>query len=222
MNSAVEREKIAQPRKSIGYLAVKRGFDIICAFLALVVLSPIFIVIMVAICVDDPKGGPFFCQKRVGRGGKDFTLIKFRSMRRNSDDLESVLTKEELETYRNEFKLARDPRITRLGAVLRKSSLDELPQFINILKGDMSLVGPRPLLREELESKYAPAEIPVLVSVRPGLTGAWQVSGRNGCTYESGERQRTELRYVEERCVSEDIKIMARTVAAVFRWHETV
>ncbi len=196
------------------YHGVKRVVDVITSLVGLVLLSPVFLIIALLIKMED--GGPvFYSSKRVGKDGKSIGVLKFRSMKVNADRLEDMLTPEELAQYRKEYKLDHDPRITKIGDFLRKSSLDELAQLINILRGDMSLVGPRPLLREEVTSKYSLHEQRALLSVRPGLTGMWQVNGRSDCTYEHGERQRLELSYIRDCSLKLDLQILFQTVGAV-------
>ena len=196
------------------YAFFKRLFDLFASALGLVILSPVFLVIAVAIMVED--GRPVFYRAgRVGRYGKAITVLKFRSMRKNADRLEEMLSPEELEEYRRNFKLEKDPRITRVGAFLRKTSLDELPQLVNILSGRLSLVGPRPVLQEETEL-YG-EDRALLLSCKPGLTGLWQARGRSNVTYENGARQALELRYVRERSALLDLKILFWTVGAVVK-----
>lgn len=136
-------------------------------------------------------------------------------MKLNADKLEDMLTPEQLEEYKKEFKINNDPRITKIGKFLRKTSLDELPQLFNILKGELSVIGPRPVVAEELEM-YGESERAKFLSVKPGLTGYWQAYARNNATYESGERQRMELYYVDHACIWFDIKILLKTVISVF------
>lgn len=210
---STSHERDNRPRRFI-YSVVKRTMDVVLSFLILVMAVPGFLVIMLLIKKED-QGPAFYSAKRVGRNGQTIRVLKFRSMKVNADHLEDMLTPEELELYRKEYKLEHDPRITRIGKFLRQYSLDELPQLVNVLKGDMSLVGPRPLIREELESKYSSAHRRQLLSVRPGLTGLWQVSGRSDCTYESGERQKLELSYVKRFSCKMDVEILLRTVGVV-------
>lgn len=200
----------------LAYRAVKRCFDVVGSLLALIVLSPLFLV--VAILIKHEDGGPvFYTASRVGENGKKIGVYKFRSMKPDADKLNAMLTPAELELYQREYKLDRDPRITRIGEYIRKSSIDELPQLINILCGDMSFVGPRPLVREELQSKYTVFQQKKMTSVKPGLTGLWQVNGRSDCTYESGERQRLELSYMERCSLWLDFKVLLKTAAVVRR-----
>ena len=214
------------PEGRIGYAICKRTFDIVAsAVLSVICLIPCLI-IGVMIVAKDP-GNPFYKHKRVGLNGKEISVLKFRTMRRGADALEEMLTPEQMEEYKREFKLKDDPRLLGyrkagdggrcFGALLRRTSLDELPQiFYNVLlKGDMSFVGPRPILREELEKYYTPAEQEALLSVKPGITGYWQTHGRNDSTYETGERQRLELYYVQSQSLPLDIKILFKTVSVV-------
>lgn len=196
------------------YECIKRIFDLVVSLVAVIVLSPILVVIALAIRLED-RGPILYRAQRVGRGGKPITVYKFRSMRMNADRLEDMLTPEELEEYKKNFKLEHDPRITKVGAFLRKTSLDELPQLFNILSGTLSLVGPRPVLQEETELYGDKRNL--LLSCKPGLTGLWQVSGRSNVTYENGRRQALELQYVSQRSLWLDIKILFWTVGAVVR-----
>ena len=196
------------------YRFIKRLVDIVASLLGLVVLSPVFIIIAVIIRMSD-GGSVFYGHTRVGYKGKKISVYKFRSMKTNAGDLEKILTPEQLEQYVKEFKIDNDPRITKIGGFLRKTSLDELPQLINILKGELSIVGPRPIVEKETEI-YG-KDIAKLLSVKPGLTGYWQAYARNNATYESGERQRMEMYYVEHCSLWMDIKILFRTVFSVIR-----
>ncbi len=196
------------------YECIKRIFDLVVSLAAIVVLSPVLLVIALAIRLED-RGPILYCAQRVGRHGKAITVYKFRSMRMHADRLEDMLTPEELEEYKKNYKLEHDPRITKVGAFLRKTSLDELPQLFNIFAGTLSLVGPRPVLQEETELYGDKREL--LLSCKPGLTGLWQVRGRSNVTYENGRRQALELQYVSHRSLWLDIKILFWTVGAVVR-----
>ena len=217
-----------QVRKKQGgpYLVLKRGFDFLAALcVSFVLLVPITVIALI-IVLKDP-GNPFYMQKRVGRKGKTVGVLKFRSMKNGADDLEKMLTPEQLEEYRKEYKLEDDPRLIGyqkpgdskkcFGGVIRRTSLDELPQiFWNIcIKGNMSVVGPRPILADELEENYTKEEQQLLLSIKPGLTGYWQAYARNDATYETGKRQQMELYYVQNCSVWLDIKILFATVKAV-------
>ena len=196
------------------YECIKRIFDLLISLVAVVLLSPVLLVISLAIRLED-RGPILYRAQRVGRGGKPITVYKFRSMRMHADRLEDMLTAEELEEYKKNYKLEHDPRVTKVGAFLRKTSLDELPQLFNILAGTLSLVGPRPVLQEETEL-YGDKRA-LLLSCKPGLTGLWQVRGRSNVTYEDGRRQALELNYVSHRGLWLDIKILFWTVGAVVR-----
>ena len=199
------------------YLAIKRFIDIIGALIGIIVLVPVTLLIYIASIILKENDGPlFYSQKRIGKNGKYFKLYKFRSMCKDADDkLAKYLA--ENEEMRNEFKetqkLQNDPRITKLGNFLRKTSLDELPQMINILKGDMSFIGPRPVVDGEID-KYENNKEKFL-SVKPGLTGYWQVNGRSTTTYE--ERMKLELYYVDYQSLWLDIKIFFKTFVTVLK-----
>jgi exopolysaccharide production protein ExoY len=193
---------------------IKRSFDMLGALAGLVVLSPLLVLISLLVKLSD--GGPaFYGHTRIGRGGRVFRCLKFRTMVPNGDAVLAahfVANPSAAAEWAATRKLKDDPRVTRVGVVLRKLSIDELPQIINILRGDMSIVGPRPVVREELD-QYGKAAAFYLKS-RPGLTGLWQVSGRNDVTYD--QRVAFDRHYVENWSMVEDIKIIARTVPAVF------
>lgn len=207
--------QISVPNKKISrfYLFIKRSFDIVASFLAMIVLSPVFLIISIAIKLED-GGSVFYSHPRIGKNGKPFKIHKFRSMVKNSQDLESLLTPEQLEQYQKEFKIDNDPRITKIGSFLRTTSLDELPQLWDIFTGKISLVGPRPLVKDEIELYYSDTK-ELFLSCKPGLTGYWQAYARNGATYESGQRQEMELYYITHRSFFLDIKILFQTVISV-------
>lgn len=196
------------------YNFVKRLADILCSGIALIVLSPLFLIVSIAIKLYD-GGNVFYSQQRVGRNGSLIKVYKFRSMKMNADSLENMLTPEEYEQYKKEYKLDNDPRITKVGNVLRKTSLDELPQLFSIFKGDMSIVGPRPILPDEMEENYSDYQASILKSVRPGLTGYWQAYARNNVGYGNFERQKMELTYCRKRSFGFDVKILFKTVQSV-------
>lgn len=205
-------EVIDLPTKN-GYRFIKRVGDIILSTIALIVLLIPMLIIALVIWIDDPKGSPIFLHKRCGKGGKEIKVFKFRSMKAGAENLDSLLTPEQIEQYKKEFKIENDPRVTKVGKVIRKTSLDELPQFLNIFIGNLSFVGPRPLLEEETYIYGRDRDL--LLSVKPGLTGYWQAYARNGASYTSGERQKMELYYVRNCSVGLDIKIMFKTVETV-------
>lgn len=198
--------------KRTGYRIVKRVLDILCSIAALVVLSPVFLITAIAIKLDD--GGPVIHKRYcVGKGNKEYIMYKFRSMRVDADNLVKTLTPDQLEEYQKECKLENDPRITRVGKFIRRLSIDELPQLLTILKGDMSLVGPRPMV--EFETEFYENKLQKVLSAKPGLTGYWQVNGRSEATYESGKRQELELYYAEHQSLWLDVKILIKTIWVV-------
>ena len=209
-NPDIQAVEIKEQNK--GYLIAKRILDVTVAFVALVILLIPMAVITVLIKLESP-GPAIYIHNRFGKNGKPLPLLKFRSMQMNADELIKDFTPEQKKEWDENFKLENDPRITRIGKFLRKSSLDELPQLINILKGELSIVGPRPIVTEELE-KYGENKEEFL-SVTPGLTGYWQAYARSSCTYE--ERMEMELFYVRNANFWWDIKIMFATVGSVLR-----
>ncbi len=219
-NSTDNVEKIdykVNTNKNIVYLGIKRIIDIIGSLFGMIILVPVTIVIaIIRLIVKEERGSIFYSQKRIGKNGKYFKLYKYRSMIKDADE---VLKKylEENEEARKEFeefqKLQNDPRITKLGNILRKTSLDELPQMLNILKGDISFVGPRPIVDGEID-KYGEKREKFL-SVKPGLTGYWQVNGRSNTSYE--DRINMELYYVDNCSLWLDIKIFFKTFITVFK-----
>lgn len=201
-----------------GYRWLKRFQDIIFSLIAIIVLSPVMIITSIAIFIDDPKGIPVFSQVRVGRDGKKFKMYKFRSMVVDAEDrLEELLKNNEMDGPA--FKITDDPRITRVGKFIRKTSIDELPQLFNILKGDMSIVGPRPALPREVE-QYTVYQTQRLF-ITPGLTCYWQIQpNRNDISFD--EWVEMDLQYIRERSFLVDWKIIFKTVITVFttqgRW----
>lgn len=197
------------------YRIVKRVFDIVFSLIAIIVCSPLFLVISLIVTADD-GGAPFYSHQRIGRYGKKIAVFKFRTMRTDAGNVEKLLNTDQLEQYHKEFKVDNDPRVTEIGEALRKSSLDELPQLLNVFSGKMSLIGPRPILEEEFEN-YNETEIAKLLSVKPGLTGYWQAFARNNAAYETGERQKMEMHYIDHQSLWLDIKIFFKTIVTVFR-----
>ena len=197
-----------------GYEFAKRVFDVVNSLLALGLLCVPFLVICVLIKLSD-GGSAFYIAQRVGKNGIPFGMYKFRTMVMHADSLRDMLTPEEYAEYKKEYKLQNDPRVTKIGRFLRKSSIDELPQIINVIKGDMHFVGPRPVLAEETDL-YGENRAKLL-SVKPGLTGYWQAYARNTVGYENGKRQEMELFYVENRSLILDLKIILATVVRVLR-----
>jgi len=194
--------------------AIKLAFDRIIAALALMLLALPMLVLGVIIRIDSP-GSPFCRQVRVGRRGALFTMYKFRSMADGAEDLQEELASVTGQEKSPLFKLRQDPRVTRVGSFLRRSSLDELPQLINVLRGEMSLVGPRPPFLREVE-RYETWQLARLEAV-PGMTGLWQVSGRSELPFE--DMVRLDLEYIDHWSLGLDCKILLRTVPAVFGGH---
>ena len=195
------------------YPAIKRVFDIVVSIIAVILLSPLLIAVSVIIKAQD--GGEVIHKRWCVGKKRRYPMYKFRSMVPDANNYEKYFTKEQYEAYKKEIKLENDPRITKIGRFIRKTSIDELPQLFNVIKGEMSLVGPRPVVDSEVI--YYGDDLERLLSAKPGLTGNWQVNGRSDCTYESGKRQILELYYVENRSIPLDIKILFKTVGAVLR-----
>ena len=194
--------------KDVAYLVNKRIVDITGATVGIILTAPVMATIALLIHHED-GGHPLFAHERIGQFGKRIQILKFRSMK-----TEKVhLTKEQERQLKTEFKIDNDPRITDIGEFLRKTSLDELPQIINIIKGDLSIIGPRPVIEEELE-KYGDNKDKFL-SVTPGLTGYWQANGRSSTTYE--QRMEMELYYIDNISPKLDIKIFFKTIESVIK-----
>ena len=204
--------KIAKGASKINYISVKRIIDVIISTIGLIVLSPIFLILAIIIKLDS-KGPVFFAHTRYGKDGKKFKMYKFRTMYENAQDMINDFTPEQMKEWKENFKLQDDPRITKVGKFLRKTSLDELPQIVNIIKGDLSIIGPRPVIEEELE-KYVDNKEKFL-SVTPGLTGYWQANGRSSTTYE--QRMEMELYYIDNISPKLDVKIFFKTIESVIK-----
>lgn len=206
IDECVEKSKVKT------YDFVKRIVDIFISMIGLIICLPIFIIIVFLIKIDS-KGPVFFKHKRIGKHGKKLEIYKFRTMIDNAEEAMKYFTEEQKKEFKENFKLENDPRVTRVGKILRKTSLDELPQIINILKGEMSIIGPRPIVKNELE-KYGKNQEKFL-SVAPGLTGYWAANGRSDVSYE--ERMALELYYVDNRSLLLDLKIFLKTIGSVLR-----
>ena len=194
------------------YRGFKRIVDIILGCIGLVLLSPVFLILAICIKIDS-KGPVIFAHKRIGKNVKEFNMYKFRSMYENAEEMIENFNEEQKREWQENFKLENDPRITKVGKFLRKTSLDELPQIVNIIKGDLSIIGPRPIVDEELE-KYGENKEKFL-SITPGLTGYWQANGRSNTTYE--ERMQMELYYIDNQSLLLDIKIFFKTIVSVLK-----
>ncbi|MBR3897738.1 MAG: sugar transferase [Bacilli bacterium] len=213
----VESEKnVFVPVKTYIYLFVKRIFDIIVSIIGCAFLVPIALVIKIVYMLNKDFDSIFFTQTRIGKNGKEFNFYKFRSMVPNADEVLTKLLKKNKKLareYKKNKKLKNDPRITKMGRVIRKCSIDELPQLINVLKGDMSLIGNRPYLPREQEDMGE--DFDIIVSTKPGITGYWQVSGRSEVTFDY--RLELEKYYSQNYGFSMDIKIFFRTFKVVFK-----
>lgn len=195
-----------------GYRFIKRVFDFVANLLGLIILSPLFLIIAIAIKVEDPKGAVFYSQTRLGRGEVPFKMYKFRSMVSNADELlEKLLKDNEIDGAM--FKMQDDPRVTKIGRFIRKYSIDELPQLLNVLQGSMSLVGPRPPLPREVE-EYSDYDKQRL-AVKPGCTGLWQATVRNSVGFD--EMVKLDLTYISKRSVAFDVYILFKTVVIMFK-----
>lgn len=199
--------------KKYSYLITKRLFDIILSLFGILFLIPLSIIIKISYVLNKDYSSIFYTQTRIGKNGKEFKLYKFRSMIPNADEvLKEILKKEPYKSeWKKSQKLSNDPRITKMGNILRKTSLDELPQLISIIKGDMSFIGPRPLVIGELDAHNGNHE--VYESVRPGISGWWAANGRSCTDYE--ERLDLEYYYCRNCSIILDIKCIFRTIKAV-------
>lgn len=207
---SVESPYIGIATADRGYIVRKRLFDVFFALAGITILLPVFIVIAVVIKLSEPRGAVFFKQTRIGKDGKPFNMYKFRSMVANAEELLAELQ------HRNEiegamFKIKSDPRVTKMGKLIRKTSLDELPQLWNVLKGDMSLVGPRPGLPREVAQYTGRDRLRLLVP--PGCTGLWQVSGRNGLSFM--QMVEMDLDYISRRSLLFDLRLILRTFVVI-------
>lgn len=203
--------QLIQVEENNNYFFLKRVIDIIGAAIGVVLLSWLFAIVAILIKIEDSKGPVFFKQVRIGKDGKEFYMYKFRSMVSNAEDLlESLLEQNEVSGAM--FKMKDDPRITKIGKFIRKTSIDELPQLWNVLKGDMSLVGPRPPLPREV-MEYSTYDKQRLL-VTPGCTGLWQISGRNSLSFD--EMVDLDLEYIRNQNIINDFKIIFKTVFVLF------
>lgn len=193
-----------------GYIFTKRCFDFIASLTGIAFLSGLFVIIALLIKLDDPHGKVFYSQTRLGKDGQKFEMWKFRSMISGADKMvDQLIQKNDVEGAM--FKIKDDPRVTRVGRFIRKYSLDELPQHYNVLRGDMSLVGPRPPLPREVAT-YTNYDRQRLLVI-PGVTGLWQVSGRNELSF--SEMVTLDISYINHACISQDLKILLKTVLVV-------
>ena len=214
MNEAITLEKNKVSVKEVGYLFIKRLFDIICGLLGIILLIPVTIIVKIVSMCNRDFASIFFSQNRIGKNGKEFKLYKFRSMVPNADEIlfkTLEMDKVAAEEYKKNKKFKNDPRITKVGSVMRKLSIDELPQLINVLKGDMSMIGNRPYLpreKDDMGEYYKD-----IIKTKPGLTGYWQVNGRSDTTF--NERLKLESFYSNHNSLVLDIKIFFKTFQVV-------
>ena len=205
-----------QARKiTIAYHFFKRVSDIGISSLAILGLSGLFIILTVITTIVT-RGHPFFADVRVGRNGRDIKVYKFRTMYYDAEEnIDKYLDHSQKKQWKKERKVDNDPRVTKFGNVLRKTSLDELPQLFNILLGSMSLVGVRPMTRKEIQDNYTLEQTQLIYGSKPGLTGVWQVLGRNDIDFESGKRQKLDMLYFKNRGFRYETKLVFLTVPAV-------
>ena len=210
--NVLESEEVILYNESNSYLIFKKIMNFIISFIALVTLSPILLIISLIIKIDS-EGPVIYKHYRLGKNGKVIGVYKFRTMVKNADEVFINFTKEQKEEYEKFFKLENDPRITRVGDFLRKTSLDKLPQILNILKGEMSIIGPRPVVLDEIK-KFGNLKDNYL-NVLPGLTGWWACNGRSNTTYE--KRIDLEMYYIDNQSLKLDIECFFKTILAVFK-----
>lgn len=205
---------------SLRFRIIKRSLDLILSIcLFFILLIPILLIALISFLIT--LSSPFYFDVRIGKHNKVIKVLKLRSMTADANKHpEKYLTKEQMEQFIRERKVDNDPRVTKFGRILRKTSIDEVPQIINIIIGDMSFVGPRPITQQEIDKHFTAEQANLMLSVRPGLTGKWQVSGRNKIEFETGERQRIELSYFKHLSIFNDFKIFLKTFIVIFRHSE--
>lgn len=207
----IEYLDLAISKKRI-YPFFKRMMDLLMVSVAVILLLPIFLLIAILVKITS-KGPIIYKHKRVGKNGREIYLYKFRTMVSDADNFDKYFTKKELKKFKENYKLEDDPRITKLGKILRRTSLDELPQLFNILKGDMALIGPRPVVEEELA--YFKENKELILSIMPGLTGWWACNGRSCRSYD--ERVSLEAYYAKNMSLTLDIKCFFKTIVTVIK-----
>ena len=213
----VNGQEICIKEKHKSYYFFKRLFDLFSSFFAILLLSP-FILIVFIVQIIVTKGHPIFPDSRIGYKGKNIKVLKFRSMYFDAEiNIDHYLTPEQKEIWLRERKLDNDPRITKFGKFLRKTSIDELPQLFNIFIGSMSVVGPRPMSEREVNDNFTDEQKEILLLAKPGLTGYWQVFGRSDADFISGERQKLEMEYFYHRGFWYDIGLIFKTIPTVIK-----
>ena len=217
MAKYIEKNGMKIKKVGLGYRFFKRAFDLFTSFLALLLIGWFLLIIGIIVAIS-LKGNPIYADKRIGRNGKVVNVLKFRSMYKDANEHpERYLNEQQMEQFQKERKVDNDPRIAPIGRFTRKTSIDELPQLLNIFIGNMSLVGPRPITEWELEKNFTEDQKAIFLSAKPGLTGHWQVSGRSNVEFDNGERQKLELEYFEIRGLWTDFKILFKTIPAVLK-----
>ena len=211
MNNVASTDIVDNEKVSL-YSITKKIMDLVLSFIGLILLIPVFLILAILVKLDS-KGPVFYAHTRKGKNRSDIKIYKFRTMYSNSDEIFESFSDEQKEEYYKNFKLDNDPRVTKIGDFLRRTSLDEIPQLANVLKGDLSLVGPRPIVEKEIckYGQYADK----LFSVIPGVTRYWQAHGRSDTSYE--ERIEMDMYYIDNRSILLDIKIMFKTVISVIK-----
>lgn len=205
-----------------GYRFFKRAADILFSLLVLVLFLPIGIFVAIGAAISS-KAMPIYRDERLGKDGKSIWVFKFRTMVKDAESNPGkYLNRSQMRQYRHERKVTNDPRVTRFGSLLRKTSIDEIPQFLNVLLGDMSLVGPRPVTKKEVYSNFSVDERSLVLSVRPGITGSWQVYGRNDDTWSSGSRKRLVMDYFSRRSLWYDAKLLMMTIPSCVGYSKAV
>lgn len=210
-NSETTEDSLATtPRtQRLGYRITKRTFDIVFSG-AVIIIGFIPSLVLSCFIAKDTGGSPIYAQERVGKDNKSFRIYKFRTMVADADNVEKHLSPDQLEEWKRERKVENDPRITKLGSFLRRTSIDEIPQFLNVIAGQMSVVGPRPITKDEL--KHFGDDQAKLLSRRPGITGWWQTQSRNDASFDTGERQALELYYIDNATLGLDVRIVLMTL----------
>ena len=211
MNNVASTDIVDNEKVSL-YSITKKIMDLVLSFIGLILLIPVFLILAILVKLDS-KGPVFYAHTRKGKNKSDIKIYKFRTMYSNSDEIFESFSDEQKEEYYKNFKLDNDPRVTKIGDFLRRTSLDEIPQLANVLKGDLSLVGPRPIVEKEIckYGQYADK----LFSVIPGITGYWQSHGRSDTSYD--ERVKMDMYYIDNKSILLDIKIMFKTVISVIK-----
>lgn len=215
-NIGIDKSLYKKNIKNITSKATKRGMDIIASIFGIIILMPITLIVAICNAILKENGPVFFCQERIGKDGKIFKMYKYRTMVVGAEEILQRNIEENTEMgkeYLENKKIKDDPRVTKIGKILRKTSLDEFPQFINVLKGEMSLVGPRPYL--PIEKEDISTDYDTIIKVKPGITGLWQVSGRNNLSF--SERVKLDVKYSKDRTLRNDIKIVLLTVVKTIK-----